>query len=70
MEARKPPTYSAHNDTVYMYAFMPRVSFSVASGTFSALDMVESVTLVFESLSSDATGATVEYLVVGHKLAT
>lgn len=50
--------------------FAARASFSVAAGKFSGVDTVESVVLMFDNVSSGATGITVDYLIVGHKLKT
>ncbi|CAM9347761.1 unnamed protein product, partial [Hapterophycus canaliculatus] len=46
------------------------MSFSVASGTFSGLGKVDAVMLTFGAVSSGTTGATVGYIVIGHKLKT
>ncbi|CAM9507739.1 unnamed protein product [Ectocarpus fasciculatus] len=46
------------------------LSFSVAAGTFSGLSIVDSVALSFGQLAAVTTGATVDYLVVGHQLNT
>ncbi|CAN0124698.1 unnamed protein product [Scytosiphon promiscuus] len=46
------------------------VTFSVASGTFSGLGAVDAVSLTFGAVSTETTGATVDYFVVGHKLKT
>lgn len=47
-----------------------RLSFSVASGELSVLDTVQDLTIGFQLLSAGETTATVDHLVVGHKLAT
>lgn len=48
--------------------FVARVSFSVAGGTFAGVDTVNGVTLVFNN--AGGTEATVDYLILGHKLKT